>query len=52
MLISSNKQEIELPDGSSAKDLTEKLNLRGPDQSLAAKINGMLRDLSTSLKNR
>ena len=51
MLISINKQEIELSDGSSAKDLTEKLNLRNPDQSLAAKINGVLRDLSTPLKN-
>ncbi|MBS0604774.1 MAG: threonine--tRNA ligase [Verrucomicrobia bacterium] len=51
MLIRSNKQEIELPEGSSAKDLAEKLNLRGPNQSLAAKINGAMRDLSTPLKN-
>lgn len=51
MLIRINKQEIELPEGSSAKDLAEKLNLRGPDQSLAAEINGAMRDLSTSLKN-
>src|SRR5579862_4144498 len=52
MLISINKQEIELPEGSSAKDLAEKLNLRNPDQSLAAKINGVLRDLSSPLKNQ
>jgi threonyl-tRNA synthetase len=51
MLILVNKQEVELPEGSSAKDLAEKLNLRGPDQSLTAKINGKLRDLSTELKN-
>ncbi len=51
MLVRINKQEIELPEGSSAKDLAEKLNLRGPDQSLAAKINGVMRDLSTLLKN-
>lgn len=51
MLIRSNKQEIELPDGSSGKDLAEKLNLRGPNQSLAVKINGTLRDLSTVLKD-
>lgn len=50
MLIRTNKQEIELPEGSSAKDLAEKLNLRGPNQSLAAKINGTIRDLSTVLK--
>jgi threonyl-tRNA synthetase len=50
MLIRSNKQKIELPEGASAKDLAEKLNLRGPNQSLAAKINGTLRDLSTPLK--
>lgn len=49
MLIRSNRQEIELADGSSAKDLAEKLNLRGPDQSLAAKINGKIRDLTTKL---
>jgi threonyl-tRNA synthetase len=51
MLVRTNKQEIELPEGSSAKDLAEKLNLRGPDQSLAAKINGVMRDLPTPLKN-
>ncbi len=50
MFIRSNKQEIELPEGSSARDLAEKLNLRDPNQSLAAKINGTLRDLSTTLK--
>ncbi len=44
-----NQQEINLPEGSTAKDLAEKLNMRGPNQSLAAKINGKLRDLSTSL---
>ena len=41
MWVRINKQEIELPEGSSAKDLAEKLNLRNPDQSLAAKINGV-----------
>ena len=51
MLILSNKQNIELPEGNSAKDLAEKLNLREPGQSLAAKINGNLVDLSTPLKN-
>jgi threonyl-tRNA synthetase len=51
MWIRSHAQEIELADRSSAKDLSEKLNLRGPDQSLAAKINGTIRDLSTILKS-
>lgn len=51
MLIHVDKQDVELPEGSSAKDLAEKLNLRGPNQSLAAKINGTIRDLSTPLKN-
>ena len=51
MLIHFNNQEIELPEGSSARDLSEKLNLREPHQSLAAEINGALRDLSTPLKN-
>jgi len=44
-----NQQEINLPEGSSAKDLAEKLNMRNPNQSLAAKINGKLRDLNTKL---
>ncbi len=52
MLIKTNQQmEIELPSGSSGKDLAEKLNMRGPNQSLAVKINGVLRDLSTPLSN-
>jgi threonyl-tRNA synthetase len=51
MWIRINKQEIELPEGSSAKDLAEKLYLSAPNQSLAAKINGVMRDLSSPLKN-
>jgi threonyl-tRNA synthetase len=51
MLIRVNKQEVELPEEASGKDLAEKLNLRGPDQSLAVKINGTVRDLATPLKN-
>ncbi len=50
MFIHINKEKVELPEGSSVKDLAEKLNLRGPNQSLAAKINGTLRDLVTVLK--
>jgi len=51
MLIQSNNQEIELPEGSCAKDLAEKRNLVAPHQSLAAKINGAVRDLATPLQN-
>jgi threonyl-tRNA synthetase len=51
MLIHYRGQEIELPEGSSARDLSEKLNLREPYQSLGAEINGTIRDLSTPLKN-
>lgn len=43
--------ELELPEGSSAKDVAEKLNLRGPNQALAATINGKTVDLTTTLSN-
>ena len=46
-----NKKELELPEGSTAKDVAEKLNMRDPHQSIAAKINGRLRDLSTPLSD-
>jgi threonyl-tRNA synthetase len=45
----NNKKELELPAGSTAKDVAEKLNMRDPHQSIAAKINGNMRDLSTPL---
>lgn len=40
---------VELPEGSSAKDLADKLNLKAPHQALAACINGKNRDLSFPL---
>jgi len=49
MIIKYNDQQIELPSGSTGKDLAEKLNLRNPNQSLALKVNGALCDLSTQL---
>lgn len=49
MHIRTNKKELELPAGSTAKDVAEKLNMRDPHQSIAAKINGIMRDLSTPL---
>ncbi|MFI5343831.1 MAG: threonine--tRNA ligase [Chlamydiales bacterium] len=42
---------IELPEGSSAKDLAEKLNLKGPHEALGASINGKTVDLSYPLKD-
>jgi threonyl-tRNA synthetase len=43
--------KIELPEGSSAKDLADKLNLKGPDQALAANVNGVTVDLTAPLKD-
>lgn len=40
---------VELPDGASAIDLAKKLGQTGPDQALAAKINGRLVDLNHPL---
>ena len=39
----------ELPEGSTARDLAEKLNLKGPNQALGVAINGKTVDLSTPL---
>lgn len=50
MKIQINNNWVELPDGSSAKDLAEKLNERTPSQALAAQINDSLFDLSHLLK--
>jgi threonyl-tRNA synthetase len=51
MKIQVNDQWIELPDGSSGKDLAEKLNLRAPNEALAVDINGTLYDLQHKLNN-
>lgn len=49
MEILVNDKSMELPEGSSAKDLAEKLNLREPHQALAVNINGKISDLSAPL---
>lgn len=46
-----DNSQIELPEGSTAKDLAEKLNLKGPNQALGASINGKTTDLSTPINN-
>ncbi|HEY5259157.1 MAG TPA: TGS domain-containing protein, partial [Rhabdochlamydiaceae bacterium] len=52
MIIHYNNKEIELPSNSTAKDLAEKLNLRAPEQALAACINGTTVDLSHPLADQ
>lgn len=42
---------VELPEGSTAKELAEKLNQRGPHEALGASVNGKIVDLSTPLNN-
>lgn len=46
-----DKSTLELPEGSTAKDLADKINLKGPHQSLGANINGVTVDLSHPLKD-
>lgn len=48
-IILKDNSKIELPEGSSAKDLADKLNLKGPHQALGANINGQNYDLTHSL---
>ncbi len=45
-----DNSSIELPEGSRAKDLAEKLNIRGPNEALAACVNGKTVDLSHILQ--
>lgn len=42
---------IELPEGSTAKDLADKINLKEPNQAIGASINGTAKDLATPLKD-
>lgn len=52
MLISLKDQStMELPEGSTVKDLADKLHLNGPNQALGANINGKNSDLNTPLSN-
>lgn len=50
-ILLKDNSKIEMPEGSTAKDLAEKLNLKGPDQALAANINGTNFDLNHTLNN-
>lgn len=50
MKIYIDDKALELPEGSSGFDLAEKLNRRGPNESLALNINGTLYDLAHKFK--
>ncbi len=50
-IVLKDQSLIEMPAESTAKDLAERLNLRGPDQALGANINGKNYDLSHPLKD-
>lgn len=46
-----DRSMIEMPEGSTAKDLADKLHLNGPNQALGAEINGKTVDLSVKLND-
>ncbi|MBX9745193.1 MAG: TGS domain-containing protein, partial [Chlamydiales bacterium] len=51
MKIKVNQQnDVELSEGSTVKQLAEKLNLTAPEQAVAATINGTMKDFSTILQ--
>lgn len=50
-VVVEGREETELSDHSSAKDLVELLKLKGPAQGLGAKINGELKDIDTPLRD-
>lgn len=50
MQVIYNEKTWELPEGATARDLAEKAGQTAPNQAIAVKINGALRDLSTPLK--
>ncbi len=49
IFVTNLNQKVELPEGSTAKDLSEKINMRNPNQSLGARINNADKDLSHPL---
>lgn len=50
-ILLKDQSSVELPEGSTAKDLADQLKLNSPHQALAAHINGTTRDLSTPLQD-
>ncbi|HEY5260035.1 MAG TPA: MoaD/ThiS family protein, partial [Rhabdochlamydiaceae bacterium] len=51
MKIQVNDQWLELAEACSAKELADKMNLRGPHEALAIDINGTLYDLQHLVKD-
>lgn len=49
MFVKVKEKQIELEKGSTGKELAQKLNLTGPDQSLGMQVNGKTLDLNTPL---
>ena len=47
-----NKERVELPEGSTAKDLADKLNLKGPAEAIGVQVNGKAVDLSHPLQDK
>lgn len=50
-IILKDRSSVDLPEGSSAWDMANKLNLSAPDQALGACVNGKSVDLSTPLSD-
>jgi len=46
-----DQSSVELPPGSTAKDLADKLNLKGPHEAVGASVNGKTVDLSHCLRD-
>ena len=52
MKIQVNNEWMEVQDNCSAKEIADKLNLRGPHEALAVEINETLFDLARTVKER
>lgn len=50
MKIKVNNKPHEFPEGSTPKDVAEKLHLTAPEQAVTVSVNGRLRDFSSPLK--
>lgn len=50
MKIKANNKFFEAPEGSTPKDISEKLHLTAPEQAVTVSINGKLRDFNTPIQ--
>ncbi len=51
MQVKINKKTLDLPEGSTPKDLAEKIHLTAPEQAVAVRVNGTLRDFDFPLND-